>query len=308
MNRYFHRGVCRLCLILVSFSVFPVFATAPKTAKIVFTSTRDGNSEIYIMDVDGSGQKNLTQHHARDESPVWSPTGGQIAFHSDRHGLRDIYIMDPDGRNVQKLFKDLVYREYPTWSPDGAMLAYHRSDGVDRAIYVADINKGKEERLARTGPLAGFPAWSPDGSEIVFTFRSEDALGQTVLRTVDVNTREDTVLFQTNESASLTRAAWSPEGDKIAFYWLKKGIYILNRKTREAKKVITGSTPAWSPQGDELLYNKNRKLFKFNIALRRLEQLTAGNSFDGSWFDPTVLPVQPGSELLTTSWGKLKQE
>ena len=63
------------------------------------------------MNVNGSKAKNLTQHDARDEAPVWSPTGEHIVFHSNRHGLRDLYIMDADGRNVRKLFKDLVYRE-----------------------------------------------------------------------------------------------------------------------------------------------------------------------------------------------------
>ena len=119
-------------------SITSTWAQTPKTSKIVFTSTRDGNAEIYTMNVNGSKAKNLTQHDARDEAPVWSPTGEHIAFHSNRHGLRDLYIMDADGRNVRKLFKDLVYREFPTCSPDGKMLAYHRSVGGGGRIPVVN--------------------------------------------------------------------------------------------------------------------------------------------------------------------------
>ena len=57
-----------------------IFAEAPTTPKILFTSSRDGNSEIYMMNPDGSEQVNLTQHRASDISAVWSPTGEQISL------------------------------------------------------------------------------------------------------------------------------------------------------------------------------------------------------------------------------------
>ena len=113
-----------LAFILSSAQVNTVFARAPVTAKIVFASTRDGNSEIYIMNPDGSKPVNLTRHPSRDLAPVWSPTGAHIAFNSNRDGTRDIYIMDTDGKNVRKVFRSLAYREYPVWSPDGKKLAY----------------------------------------------------------------------------------------------------------------------------------------------------------------------------------------
>lgn len=62
-------------LALVFTHVGHVWAKAPGTAKIAFTSDRDGNAEIYIMNPDGAGQTNLTQHKASDFQPAWSPTG-----------------------------------------------------------------------------------------------------------------------------------------------------------------------------------------------------------------------------------------
>ncbi len=299
-----------LISILLGQGVCSALAQTPKTAKIVFTSNRDGNSEIYIMNVNGSEQKNLTQHSARDGAPVWSQTGEHIAFHSDRHGLRDIYIMDADGKNVQKLFKDLVYREFPTWSPDGKMLAYYRWDGDERAIYIAHIEEQREEHIASAGPLAGFPDWSPDGSEIIFTFRFEHARGTAFLRVVNINTKAETTLFEPDEPASLFHADWAPDGKKIAFSWLKKGVYVLDGSNK-AEKLTAGTFPAWGPRGDELLYVERGQIFTFNLESRISKQLTGGAgtiNVEPNWFDPATLPVQPNPKLLTTQWSKLKEK
>ena len=118
MKRQFCLVLCVSILGLNITQVCTVFAS-PATEKIAFTSTRDGNSEVYIMNPDGSQQTNLTWHSARDLAPAWSPTGQHIAFNSDRDGTRDIYLMEANGKNVQKVFRSLAYREYPTWSPDG---------------------------------------------------------------------------------------------------------------------------------------------------------------------------------------------
>jgi len=91
--------------ILLCADVFPLFAKAPLTPKILFTSVRDGNYGVYTMNPDGSEQVNLTDHSANDLSAVWSPTGEQILFVSDRGGRRDLYRMNADGSKVRRVFK-----------------------------------------------------------------------------------------------------------------------------------------------------------------------------------------------------------
>ena len=156
----------RFCSVLSTFLIFAPFsavlAKAPETAKIVFTSRRDGNFEIYSMNPDGSDQINLTQHRARDNAPVWSPTGERILFTSDRDGIEDLYLMDADGTNVRQVFKKLIGRAFPTWAPDGKALAYHRFHTF--SIYTASSDGKDEEKLAK----GLWPAWSPNGSEIAF--------------------------------------------------------------------------------------------------------------------------------------------
>src|SRR5262245_1755895 len=72
--------------------------------KIAFTSTRDGNTEIYVMNADGSGQANISRSPSSgDYSPSWSPDGRQLAFVSTRGGNPDVYIMNADGSGVRRV-------------------------------------------------------------------------------------------------------------------------------------------------------------------------------------------------------------
>ena len=92
-------------------------ALAPtSTSRIAFTSYRDGNFEIYVMDADGSNQIRFTNNPASDTSPAWSPDGSRIAFHSWRNGLPEIYVMDANGSNQTRLTNNLVdIDSTPAW-------------------------------------------------------------------------------------------------------------------------------------------------------------------------------------------------
>jgi len=89
------------CVLLLSGIVLliNVRAQAPQQAQIVFHSDRDGNYEIYVMDVDGQNQRRLTNNPANDGYVAWYPGGQRLAFASDRDGNFEIYVMDADGQN-----------------------------------------------------------------------------------------------------------------------------------------------------------------------------------------------------------------
>lgn len=294
-----------LAFILSGAQISTVFARAPVTAKIVFASTRDGNSEIYIMNPDGSKQVNLTRHPSRDLAPVWSPTGAHIAFNSERDGTRDIYIMDANGKNVRKVFRRLAYREYPVWSPDGKKLAY--TNASNWSIYVGTIADQQEERITSTNFLGGWPAWAPNGSEVAFI--STEGPWAYSLKVVNLETRKERLLMPNEEIGKFFDPDWSPDGTRIVFHWSKKGIYVMDRNGKGLRHLVSNaSRPTWSPLGDELIYGKKQQLFKFNLSSRRSKQLTHGAiNFGADWFDPQVLPVHPQVSLLTTTWATLKQ-
>ena len=69
---------------------------SPDGKKITFSSYRDGNEEIYIMNTDGSGQINLTDNPAFDKNPSWSPDGKKITYKSNSNDNFEIYIMNAE--------------------------------------------------------------------------------------------------------------------------------------------------------------------------------------------------------------------
>ena len=78
-------------------------AWSPDGRKIAFVSKRDGNSEVYVMNANGKGQRNLTRNPAFDADPAWSPDGRKIAFASNRDGNYGVYVMNADGSGQQRL-------------------------------------------------------------------------------------------------------------------------------------------------------------------------------------------------------------
>ena len=302
--------------------VCTVCGKVPTTAKIVFSSFRDDNLEVYIMNPDGTEQVNLTRNRASDFDAVWSPTGEQILFVSDRVRDRDLYLMEPDGSNVRRVFRKAAYREHPTWSPDGKQIAYQRVEAGESWIYTAKIDGTNEEKTV----FGREPTWSPDGKEIAFiTGRA----GHTRIWLFNLQTWRQKLLLPEDAIPWMWTPAWAPSGEKLAFAWLnhfpfvgffhRQTIYIVNRDGTGIKKIVDeagnrANMPVWSPSGDMLLYyqrpgDNRSQIFKIALVGGDPVQLThIGWNGPEDWFDPVyALPVSPQPQMLTTIWGNIKK-
>src|SRR5205823_12331282 len=112
----------------------PQMPALKANGKIAFVSRPDGNSEIYLMNPDGSNQTNLTNNSANDFAPAWSPDGAKIAFVTNRNGKAQLFVMNADGSNpVQLTFDIFSYPGGPSWSPDGTRIAFSASQSQDFA-------------------------------------------------------------------------------------------------------------------------------------------------------------------------------
>src|SRR5207249_2219478 len=140
---------------------------SPDGAQLAFRTTRDGQDEIYVMNADGTCQRNLSNSPADDRSPAWSPDGRFIAFdHFFVDQFQDIAVMDASGSNLRRLTDS--QGEYPAWSPDGSRIAFASSRDGDYDIYVMAADGSGQHALTMNSTYDMYPTWSPDGTSIVY--------------------------------------------------------------------------------------------------------------------------------------------
>ena len=314
-------------VILLSVTMFwkTAFASHHK-AQITFTSTRDGNPEIYIMDADGENQIRLTRHPEEDKMPSWSPDGKKIAFVSMRNGGRNqIHVMDSNGENIRRITQG-AFDLNPAWSPDGRTIAYGgREMGEEnRKIHLIAPDGTNRRRLA--GDIQSWDmaaAWSPDSQRIAFL--SSRGIWGNEIYVMDADGTNQQRL--TRDGWDDRHPAWSPDGSKIAFSASGGNIFIvvMNTDGSDRKKLpedmlngvpMANAYPAWSPDGSKIAYSAGKvgqidgwEIHLMNVDGKHLKRLThprKGSDYDPDWFDPATLSVFPTSEQHTI-WGKLKK-
>jgi Tol biopolymer transport system component len=103
---------------------------SPDSRRITFISYgSEGNFEIWVINVDGTCRKQLTDNPAADEWPAWSPDGSRIAFMTNRDGNYEIYTMSPDGSNLVNVTNTSnLHEDFPAWTPDGRLVFTRRPE------------------------------------------------------------------------------------------------------------------------------------------------------------------------------------
>jgi len=144
---------------------------SPDGTQLIFSSSMNGNPELYAVGANGSNLKRLTFASGASTSPVWNPkTGQSVAFVSDRTGVPKLYLMNSDGTNTIPLdLPDKGYLIDPSWAPNGQLLAFSwRRPTGNYDLYVMDAATQQIVELTRDAGRNERPSWAPDGRHIVF--------------------------------------------------------------------------------------------------------------------------------------------
>ncbi|RUL88626.1 hypothetical protein TsocGM_06325 [Tautonia sociabilis] len=146
---------------------------SPDGKQIVFTSFRDGDADIYVMDADGSHVRQITNAPGYDGGPFFSPDGSKLIYRSDRgqNDLLQIFINTLDGQNERQLTDNEHVNWGPYFHPDGRHIVYSTSEHghYNYEVYLMDVETGKKERITFYPGFDGLPVFSPDGSKLMWT-------------------------------------------------------------------------------------------------------------------------------------------
>jgi Tol biopolymer transport system component len=245
--------------------------------KVSFDSTRDGNTEIYVMNADGSDPTRLTDNPAIDRDAAFSPDGRRIAFVSERDGNSEVYIMNADGSGQTRLTNNAADDFQPAFSPDGSKIAFMSNRGPqgDMEIFLMNADGTNETQLTpNNASFDGQPTFSPDGSKIAFV-SNRDANGLPSPN-YDIYTMEvkdpSAVARLTNSDASESRPNYSPDGSRIVFRTDRDGngeIYVMTAggtdETRLTFDPALDGEPAFSPDGQQIVFRSHRVNDKADI-------------------------------------------
>jgi TolB protein len=189
---------------------------APDGSGILFPSNRDEEAtEIYLMEPDGDNVERLTDSGESEIWPQLSADGERIVYTYYEIGAdAEIYVMDADGDNVEQLTDNNFDDRFPGWSPDGEQIVFSSSRTGNFEIYIMDADGDNIEQLTSRGREANVPRFSPDGERILFHAGSFEAGFQIFVMDADGENLEQLTDF---DDLTAEYAAWSPDGEHIAF-------------------------------------------------------------------------------------------
>ena len=174
-------------------------ATIGPDGRIVFTSVRDGDMEIYSMNGDGSDVVRLTNRQGPDGGPFFSPDGSKIVFrgreiqdgdeYDDYKGLLDQglwrptaveeFVMDSDGGNLIQVTDFGGASFAPFWHPNGERIIFssnlHNPEGRNFDLFMINVDGSGLEQITFNETFDGFPMFSPDGTHLVFASNRDAA-------------------------------------------------------------------------------------------------------------------------------------
>lgn len=228
--------------------------------RIAFSSTRDGNSEIYTMNPDGSNVVRLTFNTYAEDEPAWSPDGTHIAYRcfGNPSGNPGICLMNSDGSGQRRLTDGTQADEEPAWSPDENSIAFARNVGLFQ-IFRMNADGSNPTQLTNLPTNNNHPSWSPDG--VYIAFGSNFSFDFEIAK---VPAAGGQVTNMTNSPGGDFNPAWSSDG-RIAFTSFRDGngeIYVMNgdgtNQTRVTSATSNEDHPAWSPDSTKIAFDTNR--------------------------------------------------
>ena len=240
---------------------------SPDGKRAVLIKVIGGREQLFAMNMDGSGETQITRGDADHEDPVWSPDGRKIAFILVKDGKKVVQLMNPDGSGMVAVTPSSQSAIHPSFTPDGKAILYCTDDDLrppaknESQIYSIDLAT-KQVRTLIEGGVNTFPVMSPDGTKIAYRKIIGDMNSEVFLADADGRNPRNLTNHWTFEGWP----AWSPDSNQIAFAGSRNNagyqIFVMNADGSNVRLVAAtegrGTAPKWLPDGSALLFTNCR--------------------------------------------------
>ena len=275
--------------------------------QIAFASKRTGLPQIWLMNADGSGQRQITDLPDGACQPAWSTDGERLVIISPCSGNQEVnpsaslFIINADGSGLMPL-PTLPGGDFdPSWSPDGQQIAFTSLRDYNRAqVYVINLENNEVVSLSANKANDSQPAWSPDGDQIAFVTTRK---GPYQIWLMDRDGSNQT-LFTRSSSLKNAHPDWFPDGQVILYTQSEElgGFPSLTvaritdetfSESQVGSEVVPRREGDYSPDGYWIAFESwpdgfNHDIFIMTTNGLQLQRLTTDSAYD---FDPAWRPI-----------------
>ncbi len=258
--------------------------TRGSSERIVFTSDRDGNQEIYSIGTDGEDEKNLTASNADEFAPRLSPHQNSIAFLSENNETEtSIDVMRSDGSQRIHITDTGTHNSDPRWSPDSERIVFlSRRGGGSTIILTSKDGSGSTPMTSASADEVG--DWSDNGEFVIYTIKEGPLLGIYIRNPDGVNEFRMTNQFDYSPR-------WSPDSKQVAFLSTRGGnvdLYVMSADGGDLVQITDNSTPeydiSWSPSSEYIAFvserDGNPEIYSASRNGKAIRRLTFNTSAD----------------------------
>lgn len=230
--------------------------------RIVFVSSRSGAKEIWVMNWDGTDQRQLTKYGSISTFPSVSPDGRIVAFTTWASGYPAIQMLVLDtGRKLSFYNQRASMNAFVSFTPDSKTVVFSSTAaGGPAQLYAADINGGSLRRLTHSGAIEVEPKINPQTGSVLVDVSGRGGLPQIY----QMNMEGADVKRLSAGTGEATNPAWSPDGAHLAFAWTKGfepgnyNIFIMDPVTQQTTQLTANAgrneNPTWAPDGAHIAY------------------------------------------------------
>jgi TolB protein len=263
-----------------------VINAAAVNSKLIFSSNRTGNLEIWLSDLDGNNPVQLTTDDNYESNwPRVSPDRSKVLFYRAPKGAKEsdydqfsLWMLNLKDQSVRELIPQGTHgwktQGVADWSPDGSKIVMAASEKGGRwHLYITDAEGQNPVQISKRESLYVDPSWSPDGTKIVFCAFPKDYKGtkakflEIFISDPDGNNEQRLTFDQLQDHDPY----WSPNGNAIAFetevqplYWLvgKWALRATNVRSGKTYEILNdghiNTLPRWSTDSSQLYFHRLR--------------------------------------------------